>query len=136
MTVKNYDKYLALSRVFNKTFGAPGANQVGTLKSSTETVTIKLIDDEMASAMFLIIVNFASEGMWRELRKRWLEEGLDKIKRTFDKATEEYNEMTGETVKFEIIKGSISDGLEFVNYSLYNPKKTAYFRVFLNAKIS
>lgn len=131
MTVKNYDKFLALSRVFNKTYGAPS-----TLKSSTETVTIKLVDDEMAKAMFLIVVNFASEGMWRELRKRWLEEGIDKIKRTLDKAAEEYKEITGEDVTFEIMKGTISDGLEFVNYSLYNPKKTAYFRVFCNAKIS
>lgn len=132
MTVKKYDKYLALSRCFNKTYGAPS-----TMKSSTETVTIKLVDDEMAKAMFLIVVNFSSEGMWRELRKRWLEEGLEKIKATLDKAAEEYKEITGgETVKFEIMKGSINDGLEFVNYSLYNPKKVAYFRVFCNAKIT
>lgn len=131
MTVKDYDKYLALSRVFNKTFGAASA-----FKSSTETVTLKVVDDEMASAMFLIIVNFSSEGMWRELRKRWLEEGLELIQETFKKAEEEYKELTGKTVKFEIMKHTISDGLELINYSLYNPKRSGYFKVFLNAKIT
>jgi hypothetical protein len=131
VTVKDYNKYLALSRCFNKTYGAPS-----TTKSSTETVTVKLVDDEMASCMFLIIVNFSSEGMWRELRKRWLEEGVEKIQKTLDQAVKEYKDITGDTVKFEINKASVSDGLEFVNYNLYNPKKVAYFRVFCNAKIT
>ena len=131
MTVKDYPKYLALSRVFNKTYGAPS-----TLKSSTETVTLRLVDDEMVSAMFLIVVNFSSEGMWRELRKRWLEEVVNKIQEALKKAGEEYEVITGKPVKFEINKASISDGLEFVNYSLYNPKRAAYFRVFCNAKVT
>lgn len=130
MTVKNYDKYLALSRVFNKTYGAPS-----TLRSSTETVTIKLVDDGMATAMFLIIVNFSSEGMWRELRKRWLEEGLEKIRSTLKIAAEEYETITGKTVKFTLHEPSINDGLEMTNYNLYNPKKSAYYRVFCNVAI-
>lgn len=132
MTVKNYDKFQELSKVFNKTFGTG----FGTMKSSTETVTLRLVDDEMAKAMFMVVVNFSSEAMWRELRKRWLEEGLDKIKIAFDKAAKEYKENTGQEVSFEIMKGSISDGIEFTSYNIYNPKKIAYFRVFANAKIS
>jgi hypothetical protein len=131
VTVKDYQKYLALSRVFNKTYGAPS-----TMKSSSETVTLRLVDDEMISAMFLIHFNFSSEGMWRELRKRWLEEGVEKIQKTLKKAAEEYETITGSTVKFEIKEASISDSLEFISYNLYNPKKAAYFRVFLNASVS
>lgn len=130
MTVKDYNKYVALSRVFNKTYGAPS-----TLRSSTETVTCKLVDDGMVSAMFLIVVNFSSEGMWRELRKRWLEEGLEKIKATLDKAAEEYEVITGKKVSFKINEASVNDGLEFTNYNLYNPKKSAYYRVFCNASV-
>lgn len=131
MTVKDFQKYQALSRVFNKTFGAPS-----TLKSSTETVTIKCVDDTMMSAMFLIVVNFSSEGMWRELRKRYMEEGVEKITKTLKKAEEEYETLTGKKVTLKIMQNTISDSLEFVSYSLYNPKKTAYFRVFCNIEVT
>lgn len=131
MTVKDFQKYQALSRVFNKTFGAPS-----TLKSSTETVTVKCVDDTMMSAMFLIVVNFSSEGMWRELRKRYMEEGVEKIAATLKKAEEEYETLTGKKVSLKIMQNTISDSLEFVSYSLYNPKKTAYFRVFCNIEVS
>lgn len=131
MTVKDYKQFLELSKVFNKTFGAPGA-----IKSSTETVIVKLVDDTMLSAMFIIVVNFSSEGMWRELRKRYLEEGLDRIQDVLKNAKEEIKENTGETVSFKIMQDTISDGLEFVSYSMYNPKKTAYFRVYCNIEVS
>lgn len=131
MTVKDFQKYQALSRVFNKTFGAPS-----TLKSSTETVTVKCVDDTMMSAMFLIVVNFSSEGMWRELRRRYMEEGVEKITATLKKAEEEYETLTGKKVSLKIMQNTISDSLEFVSYSLYNPKKTAYFRVFCNIEVS
>lgn len=131
MAVKDFEKYQALSRVLNKTFGAPS-----TMKSSTETVTIKVVDDTMLSAMFLIVVNFSSEGMWRELRKRYMEEGLQSIEKTLRKAEEEYNTVTGKTVKCKVMQNTISDSLEFVSYSMYNPKKTAYFRVFCNIEVA
>lgn len=131
MTVKDFKKYQALSRVFNKTFGATSE-----LKSSTETVTIKCVDDTMLSAMFLIIVSFSSEGMWREMRKRYLEEGVEKIAKTLKNAEEEYETLTGNKVTMKIMQNTVSDGLEFVNYSIYNPKRTAYFRVFCNIEVS
>jgi ABC-type lipoprotein release transport system permease subunit len=130
MTVKDFKKYQALSRCFNKTFGAPSA-----LKSSTETVTVKMVDDTMVSAMFLIVVNFSSEGLWRELRKRYLEEGVEKITETLKKAEQDYEALTGEKLTIKVMQNTISDSLEFINYSLYNPKKTCYFRVFLNAEV-
>lgn len=129
-TIKDYQKYLHLSRVFNKIYGVSS-----TPNSSTETVILKLVDEGMVSATFVIVVNFSSEGMWRELRKRWLEEGIDKIQAALKKAAKEYKTISGKEVKFKIIKASINDSLEFTNYSLYNPKKTAYFRVFCNATV-
>lgn len=131
MTVKDFKKYQALSRVFNKTFGAPS-----TMKSSTETVTVKCVDDTMMSAMFLIVVNFSSEGLWRELRKRYMEEAIEKITKTLRQAEEEYETLTGDKVKLKIMQQTVSDSLEFVSYSLYNPKKTAYFRVFCNVEVT
>jgi hypothetical protein len=130
MTVKDYKKYLNLSKVFNKTFGTETH-----MKSSTENVMVKIVDEGMLSATFIISVNFSSEGMWRELRKRWLEEGLASIKRNMDEAAEKYKDLTGETVKFDIIKASVSDSMELTNYSLYNPKKLGYFRVTCNIDV-
>lgn len=131
MTVKDFNKYQAMSRVFNKTFGAPS-----TMKSSTETVTIKVVDDTMLSAMFLIVVNFSSEGMWRELRKRYMEEALERFEKTLEKASEEYETLTGKPLKWKLMQNTVSDSLEFVSYSMYNPKKTAYFRVFCNLEVA
>lgn len=130
MTVKNYNKYLNLSKVFNKTFGS-GTHS----KSSTENVLVKIVDEGMISATFIISVNFSSEGMWRELRKRWLEEGLETIKRTLDTAASEYETLAGESIKFEIIKASVSDSMELTSYNVYNPKKLGYFRVTCNAEV-
>jgi len=136
MTVKNYKKYLALSRVFNKTYGA-----ISSQKSSTETVTVRLVDDEMVTASFIIIVSYPSEDLWRELRKRWIEEGVEKITDTFKKASVEYKEIvkddsavSDKTVKFEINQATISDGLEFLNYKT-GIKRTAIFRLMLTAKV-
>jgi hypothetical protein len=131
MTVKDFQKYQALSRVFNKTFGAPS-----TLKSSTETVTVKCVDDTMMSGMYLTVVNFSSEGMWRELRKRYIEDGLASLEKSLRTAEEEYETITGKKVKLKVMQNTISDSLEFVSYSLYNPKKTAYFRVFCNIEVT
>ena len=136
MTVKNYKKYLALSRVFNKTYGA-----ISSQKSSTETVTVRLVDDEMVTGLFIIIVNYPSEDLWREFRKRWIEEGVEKITETFKKASVEYKEIVKDdsavpdkTVKFEINQATISDGLEFLNYKT-GTKRTAIFRLMLTAKV-
>lgn len=131
MTVKDIKKFTKLSSCLNKTFGVASSGM-----SSTESIIMRLVDDEMMHATFLIVVNFSSEGMWRELRKRFIDEGLQKINNAMKKAAEEYKTLTGETVSLKILPHTVNDSMELVNYSMYNPKKTAYFRVMCNASVS
>lgn len=130
MPVKDFKKFLEISKVCNKTFGAASNG-----KSSTQSVIVKVIDDEMLSAMFVIVVNYASEGMWRELRKRWIEEGIESIKSTLKDAEEQFKTNTGKSLSLTIMEPTISDSLEMINYSMYNPKKTGYFRLHCNVKV-
>lgn len=130
MTVKDFQQFQAISRVFNKNFGAPGASS-----TATETITVKAVDDSFLSAMYLTTVTFSSEGMWRELRKAYIKEALDKLSARLKDAESEYKELTGKSVKLKIMQNTIADGLEFVSYSMYNPKKTAFFRVFCNVEV-
>lgn len=131
MTVKDFNQFQTLSRVFNKTFGAPS-----TTRTTTETITVKCVDDSFLSAMYLTTVTFSSEGMWRELRKAYIKEALDKLNVRLRAAEDEYKELTGKTIKLKIMQNTISDGLEFITYSMYNPKKTGFFRVFCNVEVT
>lgn len=131
MSVKNFDQFQAISRVFNKTFGA-----LSTTKTLTESIVIKQIDDTMLSGMYMTTVTFSSEGMWRSLRKAYIEEATQKITARLKEAEAEYKELTGKTITFKIMQNTVSDGLEFVSYSMYNPKKSAFFRVFCNIEVN
>lgn len=131
MTVKDFDQFQTLSRVFNKTFGAPS-----TTRTATETITVKCVDDSFLSAIYLTTVTFSSEGMWRDLRKAYLKEAVEKLGARLSAAEKEYKELTGKSIKLKIMQNTISDGLEYVTYSMYNPKKTAFFRVFCNVEVT
>lgn len=130
MAVKNFKKFLEISKVCNKTFGVSSD-----LKSATESVILKAVDDEMLSAMFIVVVNYGSEDMWISIRKRWVEEGLETIEKTLKKVAQEYKDNTGQEIKLEVMKATLADSMELLSYSMYNPKKTGYFRLNCNVKV-
>ena len=83
MTVKDYKKYLNLSKVFNKTFGTETH-----MKSSTENVMVKIIDEGMLSATFIISVNFSSNEVKlteiNNLEARWKLQSIQALKMKID----------------------------------------------------
>lgn len=130
MPVKDFKKYLELSKLCNHTFGVSSSG-----KSSTESILLKAVDDEMLSAMFVIIVNYSSEAMWIEMRKRWIEEGLEKIEKRIKEFEKSYRENTGTNISLKISKPSISDSLELASFSVYKPVKTGFFRLACNIEV-
>ncbi len=130
MPVKDFKKFLEIAKVCNRTFGtSPEA------KSATEAVILKAVDDEMLSAMFVIVVSYTTESMWNEMRKRWLEEGIESTKAALSDAEERFKEATGKAISFKLMPATVSDNMEVINFNSYTGLKKAYFRVISNAKI-
>jgi len=130
MPVKDFKKFLEIGKVCNNTFGVKS-----NAKSATEAVILRAIDDEMLSAMFIIVVNYTSEALWHEMRLRWLEEGEATIKVALTDAEARYKEATGKSISFDLLKPSLSDNMEVINFNSYTRLKKAYFRLSCNAKI-
>lgn len=131
MPVKDFKKYIELSKLCNHTFGISSSG-----KSSTESILLKAVDDEMLSAKFVIIVNYSSEAMWIEMRKRWIEEGLERIAKRLKEVETLYRENTGKKISLKISKPTISDSLELASYSVYKPIKTGFFRLACNIEVA
>lgn len=131
MPVKDFKKFLEIGKVCNHTFGAKT-----NAKSATESVILKAVDDEMLTAMFIIVINYTSENLWFDMRKRWLEEGEATIKAALKDAEERYKEATGKSISFKMNRDTLADNLEVINFNSYTREKKAYFRLSCNAKIS
>lgn len=132
MTVKNYNKYLELSKVFNETFGAK--NKINN-SIYTEAVKIKILDETKLSAMYITVINLQREDLWLELSKKQVEEAVQIINLHLKKASEEYKAATGEKIKFKIMDKTVKYDIEFLNYSVARTNRDAYFRVYCDIEI-
>lgn len=129
MPVKDFKKFTDLAKLCNHTFGVSSTG-----KATSQSILVKPVDDNTLSAMFMIIVNYSSEAMWVEMRRRWVEEGLETIEAHLRKLEKEYKEATGTQITLKIVKSTISDSLELASYSVYKPVKTGFFRLKCNVE--
>lgn len=126
MLVKDYKKFVNLSKLLNTTFGTTGPNP---MRIGTQTLKYELLDDGMLKVMYLTTVSFPSESLMRESRKRWETEGLTMIESALKELEQKYKDEFGKEIKCTIMEESFNDSFEFVSYSLYNPIKRALYRV-------
>ncbi len=124
MTVKNFNKYQKLASICDNTFGKPNA-----MRASTESVMIKVADDTSAKATFIMVVNFGSENHMHQMMPRFKNEATSIIKASLKKVKEEYEEATDEKITLVMNLDTLQDSVEFLSYQVYNPKKTAYYRL-------
>ena len=124
MTVHDTKKFQVLSDLLNTSFG-----KSGTKPYTTQSLQARMLDDKLMKVNFMMIVNFSSDGMMFEMTKRFKNEGLSMVKAKLDRLKEEYKDKTDETVSFKLIEATVVDSYEFLSNSLYNPKKTAYYRL-------
>jgi len=126
MLVKDYKKFVNLSRLLNSSFGTTGPNP---LRIGTQTLKYELLDEGMLKVLFITTVSFPSETLMRESRKRWETEGLTMIESALKDLEEKYKSEFGAEIKCKIQEESFNDSFEFISYSLYNPIKRALYRV-------
>lgn len=124
MPVKDLKKYQTLSKLIDNSFG-----RSSTVKSGTQSVKLKMVDDTMMTATYLMIVNFGSENVMREMMRRYTSQGLSMIEAALAEVQDQYKEETGSKVVLKPDLNSTRDSVEFLSYSMYNPRRTAYFRL-------
>lgn len=132
MTVKNYNKYLELSKVFNETFGAKNKMDNTVF---TDMVRTRLIDETKVSVMYITVINLQREDQWLELSNKFTSDAVEIIRNYLKKATEEYKKNTGDKIKFIIDSKSVKFDVEFLTYNILRTNRNAYFRVYCDAEI-
>lgn len=131
MTIKNLPQYQILANVLQTTFGKTSQ------KSVTHFLNMSLTLENRISVRYQSIVNFGHQNVFLELKNRYKEEGIATIEKSLEKLAEEYKKQAEKslhdgvkkTLKFKLIDSSISESIEYVSRSLYNPNQTAFFRV-------
>lgn len=126
MPVQDFKKYQALAKCMNSTFGDSAANRSKTLNQS---VKMALYNETLVKVTFMMIVNFGSDNMVREMAGRFKNEALGMVKASLERLKKDYEESTDDKVKLTMLDESIVDSYEFLSHSMYNPKKTAYYRL-------
>lgn len=127
MLVNDYQRFLNLSRILNSTFGSEGAVNKG---FNTQSVKFDLLDDGMLKCRYMMIVNFGSDTMMREMMRRYKEEALGMLEAALDKIKEQYKtDFKGQTVPtFDIVESSIGEDVEFLTFTQYKGTRKAYYR--------
>lgn len=127
MLVKNYKKFLNLSKVINSSFGSEGPENN---RHHTQSIKLDLLDDGMIKCRYLMVVNFGSDSMMREMRERYENEARVMVTAAIKTIKEKYKEQfpEDEQPKFDLLESSVGHDVEFLTYSMYSGTRKAYYR--------
>lgn len=123
--IKDYKKYLALSRCIDTTFGNSSNSP---FKVPIFFVKLQLIDENTIKAKYTTTVNIPSHSAAIDMRKSCQEEGLNFIHKRLEKLKKDYEALTGKKIKIKLIEQSVSDSFEYLTYRTI-PKMTAYYHL-------
>ena len=124
--VEDFNKYMALSKVLNNSWGTGSQ-----LKSPSQSVKFQLRDEQMMKASLVMIVNMPNNPKTaHEFKQRYKNEALGKLKSAVADLKERFSEQNeGKTVSFKVIESSIQEGVEYLTNAQYTPTLRAYFRL-------
>lgn len=127
MLIKDYERYLNLSKVLNSTFGAEG---VGNKPFNTQSIKFDILDDGILKCRFLMIVNFGSDSVFREMRNRYKNEAISILEASLKRIAEEYKVRFpgSDPIKLSAVENSFGEDVEIINYSIHNANRKAYYR--------
>jgi len=111
--VKDFKLYTRISRAIQGTFGTTGP---GTARMSTQSVKLRMLDEELLNASYQMIVTIGSSDKLEKAMPRYEREGFAMVEATLKKAIENYTEMFPDEkpIKFDIKTETADDNVEFV----------------------
>jgi hypothetical protein len=149
MSIKDTAKYRILANAIQTSFGHSSL-----LKYPTHFVKANVISDEHIRFMCQTTVTFGHENVFHALRKKYINECLELVAKTMKRIetayveeieikgkllepkVEPYEKAPPKSIKLKLIDETLQDEIEHLSYSIYNVKKTVFFRIFIVAKIS
>lgn len=126
--VKDYKLYTRISRAINHTFGTTGP---GTARMSTQDVNLQILDEELLSAKYQMIVTIGSFDKLEKAMPRYEKEGFAMIEATLKKAIENYKELFPDetAIKFDLKTETASDDVEFVQSRQLSGFRRGFYRL-------
>lgn len=127
MTVQDFDKYMALAKVLNNSWGTGSQLRQGT----SQSIKFTLRDDKMIKGAFMMIVNMPNNPQTaHEMKVRYKEQALQMLKGAMEELKKRYEEQNdGKTVRFKMLDRSITEGVEFLTNAQYRMTLHAYYRL-------
>jgi hypothetical protein len=124
--VEDFDKYMALSKVLNNSWGTGSQ-----LKSQSQSIKFQLRDDQMMKANLVMIVNMPNNPKTAvEFKQRYKNEALGKLKSAVEDLKERFAKQNdGKSVSFRLLDSSVQEGIEYLTNAQYTPTLRAYFRL-------
>jgi hypothetical protein len=142
MSIKETAKYRILANTIQKGFGNSSL-----VKYPTHFIKANILTDNRMQFICQTTVNFGHQNVFIEMRKKYISECISLVQQTMQIIEEDYRKCIQDktkllepkiepyekpapkSIKLKIIDETIQDDIEYVSYSLYDPKKTAYFRL-------
>jgi hypothetical protein len=131
--VKDYAKFLRLSRILNSSFGSggPGDEMVNGMR-----VRLDPIDDGHVRARFITIASFKSDLMLQQLTRKYKDEAIEMFRAAIKEAARLYKEEFDGSITLTLDAESLEDSVEFVHMSQYTALSRAFYRVVALVKVS
>jgi hypothetical protein len=128
MLIKDYQKFINLSKLLNTSFGSDSDNH-GRVHQ-TQSIKFDLLDDGLLKVRYLTIVNFGSDTMMRELMPRFRQEALSMIEAALKNVREQYKENYPDLdlPEFSLQEESCNEDIEYISYYNYTGNRKAYYR--------
>ena len=126
--VKDYKLYTRISRAINGNFGTTGP---GTARMSTQSVKLRLMDEDLLNASFQMIVTIGSFDKLEKAMPRYEKEGFAMVEATLKRAIENYKEdfPDEKAIKFDIKTETASDDVEFVQSRQASGFRRGFYRL-------
>ena len=149
MPIKQTAKFRILANAVQRNYGVTSET-----KYPTHFLKANILTDDHIQFICQTTVNFGHQNVFQEMRHKYIaelvglvEQSMKRIEEDYKKQVEQkdnllepkvepYEKPAPKSIKLKLMPETMKDDLEYISYSLYNPQKTAFFRLVVLAEIS
>ena len=149
MPIKQTARYRILANSVQRSFGVTSE-----AKYPTHFVKANVTTDDHIQFICQTTVNFGHQNVFLEMRHKYIAECVGLVEQSMRRIEEDYKDQIEQkgkllepkiepyekaapkSIKLKLLPNTLRDELDYVSYSLYNPQKTAFFRIIVLVEIS